>query len=457
MAKILDPDLLTYLVDGTPTTQNIQINTTTKTIKLVASGSLVAIDGLTGQCLYSKLKEIIKADANLIKYRLPVNEMIHDESLELINGWTFFDATSLKMVRDCGVAYVNLAGVATAMFACFVTLGTVAAGTAASELYYTQSSATNATTATFTHLNTATTFGVNELVQIYSDTNGDGTPDYDYRAYAKVFLRRAGYTYDESSNTDIGYAALTYKKYNFPVTHSVDAGVTDSDATVDAFTGMSIQWYSTNQSASLGTNGPYNFKVLITANGKTYSQIYSWVQRQLRKTTDIDADGTGNRTGSVTPALVFMDGSTLKTRYQSDVSGGIHIVNPSAASLNNIAEIDNTQVYRTYPYVAAITLEFDSYLVADGANAKFWIFDAATYGTAGASPLLDNLGSPMTGTVTGASVSFGYNYSADKAYVGVAVGKAAAKLAISSGTIVQSTGNKAVFVAGQERWYQNPV
>jgi hypothetical protein len=45
----------------------------------------------------------------------------------------------------------------------------------------------------------------------------------------------------------------------------------------------------------------------------------------------------------------------------------------------------------------------------------------------------------------------------DKPYVGVAVGKAAAKLAISNGTIQQSTSNKAVFVAGQERWYQNPV
>jgi hypothetical protein len=456
MAKILDPDLLTYLVDGSPTTQNIQINTTTKRIKLVAGGSLVAIDGLTGQCLYSKIKEIIKADPILIKFRLPVNEMIHDESLELINDWQFFDATSLKMVRDCGVAYVALNGNPSAMFACFVTLGTVAAGTAAAELYFTQSSATNATTATFTHLNTATSFGVNELVQIYSDANADLTPDYDYRSFVKVFLRRGGYTYNESSNVDIGYPVLTYKKYNFPITHAVDAGVTVNDAGVDAYTGMAIQWYAAAQPASLGSNGPYNFHVLVTANGKTYDQIYSWVQRQLRKTSDIDADGTGVRTGSVTPALVLMDGDTLKTRYQIGI-GGIHIVNPSAASLNNISEADDTQAYRVYPYVAAITLEFDSYLVADGANAKFWIFDASTYGTAGATTLLDNLGSPMTGTVTGASVSFGYNYSTDKAYVGVAVGKAAAKVALSAGTIQQSTANKAVFVAGQERWYNNPV
>lgn len=320
MAKVLDPDNLTYLVDGSPTTQNIQINTGTKKIKLVASGSLVAVDGVTGQCLYSKLKEIIKADATLIKFALPVNEMIHDESLELINGWDFFDTASLKMVRDCGVATVAVNGNPTAMHACIVTLGTLLSGAP----YFTQSSATNASTAAFTHVNLGTTFGVNELVQIYSDTNADGTPDYDYRSYFKVFLREQGKTYTESSNADIGYPALTYKKYNFPITHAVDAGVVADDTTVDAYTGMAIQWYAAAQSASLATNGPYNYHVLITANGKTHDQIYSWVQRQLRKTSDIDADGTGNRTGKVTPALVFMDGTTLKTRYQSGV-GGIHI------------------------------------------------------------------------------------------------------------------------------------
>jgi len=219
MAKILDPDLLTYSVNSA--TNNIRFDTTAKTIQLVAGGSLVAKDGVTGQCLFSKIKEVIKADATLIKYALPVREMIHDESMELINGWTFADSTTRKMIRDCGVAYVNASGVTTAMFACFVTLGQVAAGTASTDLYFTQSSASNATTATFTHLNTGDTFGVNELVQIYSDTNGDGTPDYDYRAYAKVFLRRAGYTFDESSNVDIGYPTLTYKKYNFPITHNV--------------------------------------------------------------------------------------------------------------------------------------------------------------------------------------------------------------------------------------------
>lgn len=451
MSKIQDPDLLTYIVDGSPTTQNLRFNTTNKTIQLVAGGSLVAKDGVTGQCLFSKIKEVIKSDPNLIKYALPIREMIHDESMELINGWTFADTTTIKMVRDCGVAYVAVNGVATAMFACFVTLGAVLTGAP----YYTLSSATNATTSAFTHINIGSTFGVNELVQIYSDTNADGSPDYDYRSYAKIFLREAGYTYDEASNADIGYPILTYKKYNFPITHSVDAGVTVNDATLSGYTGMSMTWYATTQSFSLGTNGPYNYHVVINGNNHTHNEVYSWVQYQLRQTSDIDAGAT-NRTGNVTEALVFMDGDTLKTRYQSGI-GGVHISNLSAASYNNVAEADDTQAYRTYPYTAALVLEFDQYLQLDSGAAKFWVFDSASYGTAGATLIKDASNNDMTGTITGPTASFSYAWTVDKPVVGVAVGLNNGKIAVASGTIQQSTGNKLVFVAGQERWYKNPA
>lgn len=461
MAKILDPDLLTYSVNSA--TNNLRFDTTAKTIQLVAGGNLVAKDGVTGQCLFSKIKEVIKADATLIKYALPVREMIHDESMELINGWTFLDTTSLKMVRDCGVAYVNASGVTTAMFACFVTLGQVAAGTASTDLYFTQSSASNATTATFTHLNTGDTFGVNELVQIYSDTNGDGTPDYDYRAYAKVFLRRAGYTYDESSNIDIGYPALTYKKYNFPITHSVDTGVTVNDATLATYTGMSITWSTTPLDTTLDGTIHFNVHVDIAANGHTYDETYSWVQWRLRQASDIDA-GAGNRTGSVAAALVFMDGTKLRTKLQG--VGGVRISGISAASYNNVAMVSDAGTYYEYPYTAAIAFDFDSYLQADGANAKFWIYDAATYPGAGATLLKDSSGNDIVGDLTTYTVVNGkatktFSYKppgawADKAWIGVAIGKNNAKVAIASGTILQSTVNSGSFVAGQERWYSNP-
>ena len=442
MAKIVDPDSLTYSVNSA--TNMLRIDTTAKTIQLVAGGALVAADGVTGQCLFSKLKEIIKASSTLISVPLPIREMIHDESMELVNGWTFADTTTLKMIRDCGVAYVNTSGVITAMYACIVTLGQVLSGAP----YFVQSSSATASAGSFTHVNLSTTFGVNELVQIYSDTNGDGTPDYDYRSYFKVFLREQGKTYDESSNADIGYSTLTYKKYNFPITHSVDAGVTADDTTVDAYTGLSIQWYAAAQSASLGTNGPYNFHVLINGNNKTHTEIYSWVQRQLRKTSDIDADGTNSKNGNVTAALVRMDGTTLKTIYQT--AGGVHIANPSATSLNNISEQDDTQAYRTYPLSVSVEVEFDSYLTGD-ADSYFWVFATADYGTPGATPLLDSSSAQMKGPAT-SNTSFAYTYSTDTPLTGVAMGKAGAKISTVTTTLTEA-GAKLVFTPGLERWY----
>lgn len=445
MAKLIDPDDLTYSVNSA--TNMLRIDTTAKTIQLVAGGALVAKDGVTGQCLFSKLKEIIKASSVLISVPLPIREMIHDESMELINGWTFADSTTIKMVRDCGVAYVNASGAITAMYACIVTLGAVISGAP----YFVQSNSTTASAGSFTHVNLATTFGVNELVQIYSDTNGDGTPDYDYRSYFKVFLREQGKTYDESSNTDIGYSSLTYKKYNFPITHAVDAGVTADDTTVDAYTGLSIQWYAAAQSASLGTNGPYNFHVLINGNNKTHNEIYSWVQRQLRKTSDIDVDGVNAKNGNVTPALVRMDGTTLKTIYQT--AGGVHITSPNAGSLNNISEQDDTQAYRTYPLSVTVECEFDSYLIGD-ADSYFWVFATADYGTPGATPLLDSSSAEMKGAAT-SNTSFAYTYSTDVPLTGVALGKADAKIATVTTTLT-SAGAKLVFTPGLERWYANP-
>src|SRR5574343_388721 len=113
MAKIIDPDNLTYIVNCTPTTEHVRINTPAKTIQLVASGALVAADGVTGQCLFSKLKEIIKASSALISVPLPVREMIHDEAMELVNGWRLAEAGRVKMVGGCGVACVDAAGAVT--------------------------------------------------------------------------------------------------------------------------------------------------------------------------------------------------------------------------------------------------------------------------------------------------------------------------------------------------------
>ena len=97
MAKIIDPDHLTYSVNAS--TGMLRFNTAAKTIQLVAGGVFSYFDGVTGQCLFSKIKEVLNADPVLIKHALPIREMIHDESMELVNGWKFADENTLKSLR----------------------------------------------------------------------------------------------------------------------------------------------------------------------------------------------------------------------------------------------------------------------------------------------------------------------------------------------------------------------
>ena len=453
MAKIEDPDLLTYSVDGAA--GNLRFNTTNKTIQLVEGGSFTFFYGVTGQCLYSKFKIILKEDPNLNKYALAMRKMVHDESLELINGWKFADTSTLKAIRDCGVAYKDTSGAITDEYACIVSLGSVLSGAP----YLIQDNSTSASIVNFTHVAIGEAYGVNELIHIYQ------SGVFDYRSYLKVFLREAGYTYDEANNTEIGYSTLTYKKYNFPITHAVDPNITIDDTILDAYTGMSIYWYNSAQSISGQTGGPFDYHILAEVAGKSYIEAYCWIQRQLRKDTDIDANASTSRIGKVTPALVFMDGDTLVTIYQDlndSYEGGVHINNPAGTSLNNIKERDDTNTLRVYPYVAGIDFEFDEYLSNDGADTIFWIYDASTYPGASATLLKDASGNDMTGTLAGATPgtktvkSFSYSYSADKPWIGVAAGLSGAEISTSSGTIIESTTNKGVFASAEENWYKNP-
>ena len=82
MAIITNPDLLTDPAD-------IVIDTAAKTIEIKTGGAITnagSTGGVTGQALYSFLKDRWKASSTYIKYPFPM-EAITPESFEFINGW----------------------------------------------------------------------------------------------------------------------------------------------------------------------------------------------------------------------------------------------------------------------------------------------------------------------------------------------------------------------------------
>lgn len=479
-APITDPDSLTY-VAGTnittlftaSTTDELLIDYTGKTIALKAVGAMDQ-DGVTIKCVYSKLKEIWRTDATLVKFPFPMGP-ITDEQFEMINGWNWDKvqtsgsgvATTVELLRTGGWSVVNTSSQVTEMWASVITLGTFAAST--DQAYY-QQVANGAPT------NFKLTNNVNQAVQLYSDPTGVSVV-YDYRGYLKVFLREYAKQYSQSANTEIGAATMTYQAYRFPLSNSTDLKVTHDDtavSTTSPYTTVNItylrhtddtrynvrgnfasatvyavadvvkdtgnnRWYkcivgytstATLPSANatnwavyegerqIGTLW-YPFTVIIdgdtgvAASGSgaaVRAEVYEKIQWSLRQATDIDADVTATVTGKTADLLLKFVGDTLVT------FNGVYIDSFNSNDTNDIEFYDALGNKATFPYVASITINFGDNLKND-TSAKYWLFFTTLpgasndFGESGAILVQNASLVEITSDVSGASnVSWTFDY-----------------------------------------------
>lgn len=460
MALITDPDLLAQGVEVT-------INTGAKTIALNIAGDL-STDGVTLKCLYSFLKEEWKSDTALIKFPFPMGP-ITDEQFEFVSGWNLANDASRYLIRTGGWAVISpTTGNPTEMWAGVITLGSLESD---DQVYFQQTGGGASSDIELTG-------PVNQAVKIYTDTDGNGTPDTDSRSYLKLFVREWQQTYAAASLSDIGVTQMAYQVYRFPLASGSDLKVThletgidanaDGTADVSPYSGMTITYYATDQNKTIGA-GSYPFRVVVDGNGGTAEQIYEFVQWSLRKNGDIDA-GAGTVTGKTADALLRFVGDNLIT------STGVFIEDFSTSDTNRITFTDYNGVARTYPYVAVLTLNFGDTLRAD-ADAKYWVYftndDAGDnagddYGTAGAILVQDNSDVDMTGLISGAaSVTLTYDYDGnvqrgaasagdDAPITVVAIGLGTAQFVKATATIQRSNANVASLVAPLERNYLNP-
>lgn len=489
MAMIIDPDLLT---DGS--TDNglteVFINTTAKTIKLNVTGNLSnsgvqGNNGVTMKALYSFLKEEWRNDPNtknLAAFPFPLVP-ITDESFEFVDGWDFANDTSRYLIRSAGWTVKNISGNTTQMWAGIIGLGSIETN---DQLYFQQASGGAST-------NFQLTGQVNQAVQILRDDDGDGVyaegSDFDRRGYFKIFCREQGQTYSSAALADIGASALTSQAYRFPLSTGSDLKVTHTDVQIDAnsdgtadvapYSGMSITYYTTGQSRTIGGTG-YNFGIIVNANNARASEVYEFVQWSLRQTVDINA-GAGSLTGKIADQLMYFVGDTLVIGRSSGTTqpnnpegggGGVYIDNLSALDANSVEFYDNTNTKRTNPYVAALRINFGDNLKND-ASAKYWVYFTTLpgagndFGESGAIIVDDNSAVDMAGTVSGASyVDKTFNYDGntqggrtagtDAAITVVGIGLATGQYVKTTGTIQRTTANSVSLVAALERNYQNP-
>ena len=223
--------------------------------------------------------------------------------------------------------------------------------------------------------------------------------------------------------------------------------------------GMTIEYFGTNQSKTIG-GGSFPFKVVIEGNGATLEQIYTFAQYQLRQANDIDI-GSGTVIGKTASALCSFTGDTLYT------TTGVFINNLQAADLNRIVFTDQNGAAQQYPYSSSGTLNSNAVLTSGGTGYYTMWFTTlpgdANYGTSIAVIVNDKDGTPITGTISGSSISFTFDYDGniqggrtpgEAASVTVVAGNAgSAKPVVSTATITKSKAISISLVAESDRVY----
>lgn len=449
MPIITDLDLL---VDGV----DVVIDTSAKTISLLTTGAIDdegATGGVTGQTLYSWLKEKWKSNATYIKYPFPM-EAITPEQFEFINGWKPLNDPTRKLIRTAGWTEKNAAGTVLRRYAGIVSLGSIGV---TDQPYYRFGTGSSAN---FTY-----TGPVNEAIQIYGDTD-NGNFDYTGGTALNLFCREQGKTYAASNNTAIGAPTLSYIVYRFPLSNGTDLKISASDVTISTttpYTQITIEYFGTDQMFDVDgdTNTePYRYIITDASGAASTQQIYEKIQYQLRQATDIDS-GSGTVVGKTADALLLFVGDTLVG------SNGVRIEGLNANYLNSVEFYDFNGVKRIYPYVASGTINFGSN--AGSGDFIYKMFFVSTpsgdYGTSNAIIVNDKDGVPINGTYAGSAITFSFAYDSNVQGGRTAATNAAVKvvgIGLSGGqfisvdhTITRSQGQSILLSPAQERNYVN--
>lgn len=449
MAKITSKALLNV---GTELT----INEPARTFTLVAAGNLVAKDGVTIQALYSKFSDLW-ATSTYQDSPFPLNALdalsgqyyFGVDAGGNYNGWKPADDTTRQMLRDGGWREYSAAGVLNREYVGIVGLGNVSAG---AQLYYQKVNGGAAANFTFTDQ-------CNEGIQVFGDAaNGN----FDNRTYFKGYVREYGKKYKDSVLADTGKTATGANIVNLLLSNEDDLKIQANDAAMTGapYNNITVSYYTANQVRNIG-GSPYNFKIIVAGNGATLEQIYTKLQYLLRQSTDINTAGTaGVKTGKIQAALASFVGDTLVT------GTSVYIDNIQTADSNRIEFYDDSGVKRTNPYTAAGTMSFNSVLVGAGSSYRLMYTSPAgagnDYGEAGAITVKNAAGTPITGTISSATIGFDFDYDndteggaagTDKAVTLIGIRPNSSKFAVATGVLSRSKGISLSLVGEQDRAY----
>lgn len=424
MSKVVDPDVLALIVNSTATTEEVEIQTDPKTIKITLVGDVDdnspgSTSGVTLQCIYSFLKEEWRTNSTLNKFKFPI-KAIYEAKFVMQYGWQWADDQTRDLIRDAG--WQEITG---AEYACLISLGSQYDNS--QQAGYQQVAGFDQSITDFDK-----TGPLDEAVQIYDGGSGD------YRDYLKLFLRMWERTYsDYNVLAEQGFSALTYIAYRAPLANADDikndGSVTQAyiDGANDPYQDMELQYYRgagfttaaqttyavddvvqdgvgrwarcTGAGTITGGEGGawasftgtatweaypgerqigsswYAFNRCVQYNGvgtlPTKEQIYLFVQNALTKASDInddpDSDTYGTVNGEVAVRLAYWVGDVLHSwpgvnfdDFNSNDTNNLvlHDIEVDTGGLDN-EDVPFSSNDITYPFTAAGTMVFSQNLV----------------------------------------------------------------------------------------------
>lgn len=508
------------VLGSTATLKNVYVDVDNLRIQLINGAGALSDDGVTGQALFSFLKEEWKDDALLIKFEFP-QIAVTPEQFEWVQDWepadfsegstvtTANDSNTRELLRTCGWSEITSGDLTKRTYLGFISLGNIDSTDkrTGDRPYYFFASDTSATSTVFAG-------PANEAIQIFGSLANGGNADIDVTGEElTVRIRVFGKTYGQSTTTAIGASTpLSNLVYRFPLSEAVDNVITDladsetagnvatllsniTGGVTAPYDDMTIAYFATGQSRSGfndvgGDSGVTNFGVIVDADVSvlqedggglaTAEQVYAFVQAQLQATGDIN-DGSGGAavvvTGQLAEPLLSLasTGNTLFSRVQTTNPGGdgtgVYVDSFNNNDINRVSFIDNDGDARTFPFQASFDLLFNNNLQND-ADAVYRVFftsvPSGDFGTRDAIIVDDAGGADIAGTISGSpSVSATFDYdgntqggrtaSSDAAITIVAIGLSTAQYVIATGTITRATGQSFSLVAALERNFNNPV
>lgn len=306
-------------------------------------------------------------------------------------------------------------------------------------------------------------------IQIDDSTNEDWNTDYNFAVGANVTI--------SGSSSDDG----TYIITGFSTTVSTDdtATVINTDGTAVSFTGETANTISLSGEYGFTRvfNGvTYSFNWRMYGNGGALQDCFQWIQRELRRATDIDDSNLAFR-GDVNDLLMAFSTPTGTTF-------NMVIDNLDANDSNNITSQDINGENRNNAFIAGLTINWNSnFQTSTDASRKIVVFytdpnqsvDGNEFGTAGALILQDKNSADVTVTAAEAtaslSKSFEYDFDNDTtggrvpatdastgtAVTVVAIDTEKAQYNLVTGTINRQNSNIITLAPALERNYSNPA